>query len=80
MLFVRHSPRSLYAIPQDYLPLLSTYDISTAYFRPSCTPSDLPALSYYDIRDTSSYDASLCYVDAHSHPQEAQFLLSAGTR
>ncbi|KAJ8592930.1 hypothetical protein M405DRAFT_811879 [Rhizopogon salebrosus TDB-379] len=77
MLFVRHSPRSLYAIPQDYLPLPSTYDI---YFRPSYTPSDLFALSYYDIRDTSSSDASLCSVNAHSHPQDAQFLLSARTQ
>jgi hypothetical protein len=36
----------LYAIPQSQLPLPSTYDIST-YFRPSYTPSDLLALSYY---------------------------------
>jgi hypothetical protein len=67
-----------YAIPQSYLPLPSTYDIST-YFRPSYTPSDLPALSYYDIHDTSSSDASLCSVNAHSYQQEAQFLVSART-
>ncbi|KAJ8587826.1 hypothetical protein M405DRAFT_820740, partial [Rhizopogon salebrosus TDB-379] len=48
--------------------------------RPSYTPSDLPALSYYDIRDTSSSDASLCSVNVHSHPQEAQILLSARTQ
>ncbi|KAJ8581020.1 hypothetical protein M405DRAFT_833214, partial [Rhizopogon salebrosus TDB-379] len=79
-LFVRHSPRSLYAISPDYLPHPSTYDISTSYFRPPYTPCDLPALSYRDIRDTSSSDASLRSVNAHSHLQEAQFLLSARTQ
>ncbi|KAJ8589755.1 hypothetical protein M405DRAFT_817431, partial [Rhizopogon salebrosus TDB-379] len=59
-------------------PSPSMYDIST-YFRPSYTPSDFPALSYYDIRDTSSSDASLCSVNVHSHQQEAQFLVLART-
>jgi hypothetical protein len=75
-LFVTHSPRSsrslrLYAIPQDYLPLPSTHDIFTAYFRPSYTPSDIPALSYYGICDISSSDASLCSVNAHSSTRSA---------
>ncbi|KAJ8587852.1 hypothetical protein M405DRAFT_820841, partial [Rhizopogon salebrosus TDB-379] len=58
-----------------YLPLPSTYDIST-YFRPSYTPSDLPALSYYDIRDTSSSDASLCsfMVSARTLPTPGKLI------